>query len=117
GYVKIQVRDGLRGMREKVTGKVLGLDEALKPTLPALLDLCGCTDGTCLLGTPVDDAVWLALDPVQRRQLILDGVRRLLLREAREQPLLLIFEDLHWICSETQALPDRVGGSLGSSGP
>src|SRR5262245_32589992 len=115
GYFKIQDRDDLREIREKVTGKLLALDEALKPTLPALLDLCGCTDGTCLLGTPVDDAVWLALDPVQRRQLILDGVRRLLLREAREQPLLLIFEDLHWIDSETQALLDGLVESLGST--
>jgi class 3 adenylate cyclase/tetratricopeptide (TPR) repeat protein len=115
GYFKIQDRDDLREIREKVTGKLLALDEALKPTLPALLDLCGCTDGTCSLGAPVDDAVWLALDPVQRRQLILDGVRQLLLREAREQPLLLIFEDLHWIDSETQALLDGLVESLGST--
>jgi hypothetical protein len=33
----------------------------------------------------------------------LDAVRRLLLSEAREQPLLLIFEDLHWVDNETQA--------------
>jgi len=27
-----------------------------------------------------------------------------LLRESQEQPLLLVFEDLHWIDSETQVL-------------
>src|SRR6185369_10892513 len=37
GYFKIQDRDDLREIREKVTGKVLTLDEALKPTLSALL--------------------------------------------------------------------------------
>jgi hypothetical protein len=42
-------------------------------------------------------------------------VRRLLLREAREQPLLLIFEDLHWIDGETQALLDSLVESLGST--
>jgi tetratricopeptide (TPR) repeat protein len=42
-------------------------------------------------------------------------VKRLLLREAREQPLLLIFEDLHWIDGETQALLDSLVDSLGSS--
>jgi tetratricopeptide (TPR) repeat protein len=42
-------------------------------------------------------------------------MRRLLLREAREQPLLLIFEDLHWIDSETQALLDSLVESLGSA--
>jgi predicted ATPase len=42
-------------------------------------------------------------------------VKRLLLREAREQPLLLIFEDLHWIDGETQALLDGLVESLGSA--
>jgi tetratricopeptide (TPR) repeat protein len=92
GYFKIQDRDDLREIREKVTGKLLTLDEALKPALPALL---------ALLDVPVDDAAWQALDPGQRRQRTLDAVKRLLLREAREQPLLVIVEDLHWIDGET----------------
>jgi class 3 adenylate cyclase/tetratricopeptide (TPR) repeat protein len=106
GYFKIQDRDDLRDIREKVTGKLLTLDRALEPTLPALL---------ALLDVPVDDAAWRTLDPGQRRQLTLDAVRRLLLREAREQPLLLIFEDLHWIDGETQALLDGLVESLGSA--
>jgi predicted ATPase len=89
-----------------VTGKLLTLDRALEPTLPALL---------ALLDVPLDDASWQALDPGQRRQLTLDAVTRLLLREAREQPLLVIFEDLHWIDGETQALLDALVDSLGSS--
>ena len=68
-----------------------------------------------LLDVPVDDAAWRALDPPQRRQRTLDAVRRLLLREAREQPLLLIFEDLHWIDSETQALLDGLVETLASA--
>jgi class 3 adenylate cyclase/tetratricopeptide (TPR) repeat protein len=106
GYFKIQDRDDLREIREKVTGKVLTLDRGLEPTLPALL---------ALLDVPVDDASWQTLDPGQRRQRTLEAVRRLLLREAREQPLLLIFEDLHWIDSETQALLDSLVESLGSA--
>jgi hypothetical protein len=39
----------------------------------------------------------------------------LLLRQARHQPLLVIFEDLHWIDSETQALLDGLVESLGSA--
>jgi len=106
GYFKIQDRDDLREIREKVTGKLLTLDESLKPTLPALL---------ALLDAPVDDAAWRTLDPAQRRQLTLDAVRRLLLREAREQLLLVIFEDLLWIDGETQALLDALVESLGSA--
>src|SRR5713101_6917611 len=55
GYFKIQDRDDVREIREKVTGKLLTLDEALKPMLPALL---------ALLGVPVDDAAWHTLDTV-----------------------------------------------------
>jgi len=106
GYFKLQDRDDLREIREKVTGKLLTLDRSLEPALPALL---------ALLDVPVDDAAWEALDPGQRRQRTLDAVRRLLLREAREQALLLIFEDLHWIDSETHALLDGLVESLGSA--
>src|SRR5262245_43548197 len=105
GYFKIHDRDDLREIRSKVTGSVLTLDEALKPTLPALL---------ALLDVTVDDPAWQALDPGQRRQRTLEAVKRLLLREAREQPLLFIFEDLHWIDGETQALLDSLVESLAS---
>jgi class 3 adenylate cyclase/tetratricopeptide (TPR) repeat protein len=96
-YFKIQDRDDLRAVREKVTGKLLTLDRALEPTVPALL---------ALLDVPDDDPAWHDLEPGHRRQLTHDAVKRLLLREAREQPLLLIFEDLHWVDRESQALLD-----------
>jgi tetratricopeptide (TPR) repeat protein len=49
---------------------------------------------------------------MQRRQRTLEAVKRLLLREAQAQPLLVIFEDLHWIDSETQVLLDGLVESL-----
>src|SRR5262249_26792667 len=52
------------------------------------------------------------LDPPQRRQQTLEAVKRLLLRESQVQPLLVIFEDLHWIDAETQALLDGLIESL-----
>src|SRR5262249_19810251 len=65
-----------------------------------------------LLDVPVDDAAWQGLEPPRRRQQTLDAVRRLLLRESQEQPLLVVFEDLHWIDAETQALLDSLVESL-----
>ena len=106
GYFKIEDRDDLRTIRERITGKVLTLDEGLKPLLPALL---------ALLDAGVDDPAWQALEPSQRRRATLDTVRRLLLREAREQSLLVVFEDLHWIDGETQAFLDQLVESLGSA--
>jgi class 3 adenylate cyclase/tetratricopeptide (TPR) repeat protein len=105
-YFEIQDQDNLQAIGDKVAGKLLTLDPALEPTLPALLSL---------LDAPANDAAWQTLDPAQRRRRMLDGVRHLLLREARKQPFLLIFEDLHWIDSETQALLDGLVGSLDSA--
>jgi predicted ATPase len=90
-------------LREKITGKLLTLDRALEPMRPALL---------ALLEVPVDDQQWQAFDPPQRRQRTLEAIKRLLLRESQVQPLCLIFEDLHWIDAETQALLDSLMESL-----
>src|SRR5439155_3000234 len=90
---KIDARDDIRAIREKVAGKVLTLARTLEPTLPALLTL---------LDVPVDEPAWLALDPVERRRLTLDAVKMLWFEQARERPLLLIVEDLHWVDGETQ---------------
>ncbi len=98
-YFRVQERDEQRRVREKVTGKLLTLDEAFRPLLPAFL---------ALLDVPVDDGEWQALDPPARRRRTLDAIRRLLLRESWVQPLCLVFEDLHWIDSETQAVLDAL---------
>ena len=103
GYFKISDRDDTRGIRAKVTGNVLTLDEALKDSIPPLL---------WLLDAIPEDHDFLKLDPAQRRERTLDAVRRVLLRESRSQPLLLVFEDLHWIDEATQALLDAMVESL-----
>src|SRR5581483_1925526 len=51
-------------------------------------------------------------DPPQRRQRIHDALKRLILRESQRQPVVLVFEDLHWIDVETQALLDSLVESL-----
>jgi class 3 adenylate cyclase/tetratricopeptide (TPR) repeat protein len=102
-YFRIEDRDEARLIREKVTGKILSLDRALEPWLRAFL---------WLLDAPVDDPQWERLEPPQRRQISLDGVKRLLFRESQEQPILIVCEDLHWIDAETQALLDSLVDSL-----
>jgi len=86
-----------------VTGQVLTLDEGLQEIIPALLGL---------LDALPEDSPFLRLDPAQRCQRTLTALTRLLLCESQVQPLLLVFEDLHWIDSETQALLDRLVESL-----
>ena len=89
GYLQVSDRDEPRAIREKVTGKLL-----------ALLDV------------PVVDRRWDILSPPERRQRSIDALKRLLLRESQVQPLLVVFEDLHWIDAETQAVLDRLVESL-----
>jgi class 3 adenylate cyclase len=105
-YFQIQDRDDARKIREKVSGKLMTLDETLVPLVPAFLEL---------LHVAVDDPPWQALDPPQRRQQTLEACKRLLLRESRIQPLILVFEDLHWIDSETQMFLDALVESLPSA--
>jgi predicted ATPase len=81
----------------------LTLDESLQETIPALL---------YLLDALPEDSPFLQLDPSQRRQRTLDGLKRVLLRESQVQPLLLVFEDLHWHDNESQALLDSLVESL-----
>jgi class 3 adenylate cyclase/tetratricopeptide (TPR) repeat protein len=102
-YFQLDDRDDGRKVREKLTGKLLTLDAALGPTLPAFL---------ALLDVPVEDRHWQDLDPAQRRQRTQEAIKGLLLRESQVQPLLLVFENLHWIDTETQAVLDSLVDSL-----
>jgi predicted ATPase/class 3 adenylate cyclase len=106
-YCQIDSQDDLRTIRERVAGKILMLDRALEPVIPAVLSL--------LDALPEADS-FATLDPVLRRQRTRDGIKALLLRESRVQPLILVFEDLHWIDSETQALVDSLVESLPATG-
>jgi tetratricopeptide (TPR) repeat protein len=102
-YCHVEDGDDARTIRAKVTGQVFTLDETLQDTLPALL---------ALLDALPEDSPFRQLEPPQRRQRTLDGLKRVLLRESQMQPLLLVFEDLHWIDTETQALLDSLVESL-----
>ena len=102
-YAHVEEHDDSRTVRAKTTGQVLTLDETLQDTVPALL---------ALLDALPEDSPFLTLDPSQRRQRTLAALKRLLLRESQVQPLLLVFEDLHWIDTETQALLDSLVESL-----
>jgi class 3 adenylate cyclase/predicted ATPase len=102
-YFGIQDRDNARTIRERVTGKLFTLDDTLKPMLPAFLTL---------FDVPVVDGAWQVLDPPQRRRHILNALKALFLKESEVQPLVLMFEDLHWMDNETQELLDSLVESL-----
>jgi class 3 adenylate cyclase/tetratricopeptide (TPR) repeat protein len=102
-YFKIHDGDDHGAIREKVTKRLVALDESLKTCIPALL---------ALLDTPSGDSEWEKLDPQLRREKTHEAVKRLLLRSSQVQPLLVVLEDLHGIDSETQAILNNLVNSL-----
>ena len=102
-YCHLEERDDTRTIQAKVTEQVRTLDATLQDTIPVLL---------ALLDALPADSPFLQLGASQRRQLTLLALKRVLLRESQVQPLLLVFEDLHWLDTETQALLESLSESL-----
>jgi tetratricopeptide (TPR) repeat protein len=105
-YFGIEPEDDSRKRREKVNGKVLTLDRALEDALPHVLGLLGLNEG--------DDPL-AGMDAEVRRRRMVEALKRILLRESLNQPLMVIFEDLHWIDAETQAFLNLLADSIGTA--
>ena len=105
-YFQLTNQDNDRRRREKLTGKVLTLDRGLEDTLPYLFFLLGIAEPT----SPLQQ-----MDGQIRRQRILEAIKRILLRESLNQPLIIIFEDLHWLDNETQAFLQLLGESVATA--
>ena len=105
-YFGISAGDDQRKRREKVTGRVLALDRSLEDTLPYLLSLLGIVEG--------DDPL-VQIDPQVKKRRTLEAIKRIVLRESLNQPLMVVFEDLHWIDEETQALLNLLADSIGTA--
>src|SRR5262249_60039598 len=102
-YFRVEDGEDARTVHERIADQLKALDPALLPALPALLTL---------LDTAVPDEAWQALDPPERRQRVLDSVKRLVLRENAARPPLPPFRDLPWVDSEEPTLPGGPRGRL-----
>jgi predicted ATPase/class 3 adenylate cyclase len=103
GYFRIQDADDPATRREKVRAVLTALDPSLSDALPYLFGLIGIQEGPDPLAQ---------MNPQVRRQRTLETIKRVILRESLEHVLVVIFEDLHWIDSETQALLDLLADSV-----
>jgi class 3 adenylate cyclase/tetratricopeptide (TPR) repeat protein len=106
-YFRIEVLDDVRAVRAKVTGNLLALDESLQGAIAPIL---------WLLDAVPEDGALLELAPAERRRRTLAAIKQIFLRESQARPLLLVFEDLQWIDSETQAFLDALVESLPTGG-
>ena len=105
-YFQIQPTDDERTRRQKLIGQVLELDRSLEGTLPYLFALLGIEESPPSLQQ---------MDAQIRRQRTFEALKQLFLRESLNQPVLLIFEDLHWIDTETQGFLDSLTESVASA--
>src|SRR5439155_20545567 len=105
-YFRIASEDDERTRREKVAGKVTILDRSLEDTLPYLFSLLGIVEG--------DDPL-AQMDGQIKKRRTLEAIKRILLRESLNQPLMVIFEDLHWIDEQTQELLNLLADSIGTA--
>ena len=86
----IGVREGEQEqvIRQKLKGRILGLDENLSFIIPPFQEL---------LSLKVEDEEFVKLEPKQKREKTFEAIRDLLIRGSQDRPLVLVIEDLHWI--------------------
>jgi len=102
----IEEGDGDFEVTEKVTGglKALGTDEG--STLPYLLELLSVKD------SGIDR---IPLSPEARKSRILEALKRIVLKGSEIRPLIMAYEDLHWIDkSSEESLKDLLDSISGA---
>jgi class 3 adenylate cyclase/predicted ATPase len=104
-YFELQTDDEPEKRRQKITRRVTTLDPGLLDAIPYLNALLGISEA--------DDPI-AGMDPQLRKQRTLDAMKRLLVRESLAQPLIVIFEDLHWFDAESLEFLTLLADSLAS---
>ncbi len=124
-YFGISAGDDPRKRREKVAGKIAILDRALEDALPYLNSLLGIGEdygwddrfdrlGDYLNEVQKKDPL-AQMDGQIKKRRTLEAIKRILIRESLNQPLMIVFEDLHWIDEQTQDMLNLLADSIASS--
>ncbi|MGO9566603.1 MAG: adenylate/guanylate cyclase domain-containing protein [Desulfomonilaceae bacterium] len=80
-------------IRQKLKERILGIDQNLAHVIPPFQEL---------LSLKVDDEAFAKLEPKQKREKTFEAIRDLLIRGSQDRPVVLVFEDLHWIDKTTE---------------
>jgi class 3 adenylate cyclase len=102
-YFGVLDTDDPTARREKIQDSLLALDPTLADARLYLWNLLAIQEQLDPLSQ---------MDPQVKRQRTLDAIKRIILRESNNQPVVIIFEDLHWIDAETQALLNLLADSI-----
>ncbi len=106
GYFGIEGGDDSTRRREKVSAKLAALDLALDDTMPYVMSFLG------IQGKPDPLA---QMDALIKRTRTLAALKRILLHASLVQPLVVVFEDLHWIDEGSQEFLDLIADGIASA--
>jgi class 3 adenylate cyclase/tetratricopeptide (TPR) repeat protein len=93
-------------IKEKMSERVLQLDERLKSVLPPVQEV---------LSLKVEDETYVNLEPGRKRERIFEAFRDLFVRESQTKTLVLAVEDLHWIDKTSEEYLDYLIGWLANA--
>ncbi|MGH8549825.1 MAG: AAA family ATPase [Methylococcales bacterium] len=105
-YFHLDRADDERTRKAKITRKIIILDRNLEEIIPYIFWMLGVESATSSLRQ---------MDPQIRRRRKFEALNRLFLRESLNQPLLLIFEDLHWLDHGTRSFLELLSEGLTSA--
>ncbi len=102
-YFGLKEGEGEHLIKRKIKEKASRLGWKLKDFLPPLQEI---------LSLKVEDEAYLKMEPSQKRERIFEAIRELFVQEAQEKPVLLAFEDLHWIDKSSEDFLNYLFGSI-----
>ena len=87
-YFEIKIKDSDSKINRKIEQKIEKLDKKLVGLIPPIQEL---------LIQKAEDESFSSLDPKQKREKTFESLRDLFIRESQKKPMVLVFEDVHWI--------------------
>jgi predicted ATPase/class 3 adenylate cyclase len=106
GYFHFQDTDDTDTLREKVRAGLGALDPMVSDAMPYLLNLLAISEQPDPLAQ---------MDAQLKHHRTLESIKRVILRESLDHPVVVIFEDLHWVDAETQGLLDVLADGIASA--
>jgi predicted ATPase len=102
-YFNIKEGDLESLIKKNVKTRILKLDDKLHRVLAPFYDL---------LSLDVEDSAYEELEPRQKREMIFEAIRDLVICESHKKPLIIVVEDLHWIDKTSEEFLDYLIGWL-----
>ncbi len=95
GFFRITEQDSAEAAREKIAGRMVLLDEALRDALPLLFDF---------LGVPDPERPVPQMNREERLREFFAIVKRVTQARSRREPAIVLLEDLHWFDEASAAV-------------